>query len=89
MTQVFQSGFTAVSAQTIEDMRQLQMTVWQYGLSYGAKVLGAIAEQLEKRKHDMKLQGEETLEEEFVRLNLYTNEALAKVKYDEAAVNYE
>ncbi|MCM1084142.1 MAG: SWIM zinc finger family protein [Clostridium sp.] len=89
MTQIFQSGFTAVSARTIEDMKQLQVTTLQYGLNYGADMLGTIAGELERRKHEVTVQASETLEEEFVRLNLYINRALTKVKYDEAAVNYE
>ncbi|MDE6025418.1 MAG: SWIM zinc finger family protein [Lachnospiraceae bacterium] len=85
MTQILQSGFTTVQAQTIEDIRRVQTTVLQYGLHYGGEMLGRLAEELEKRKHDMTIQGSEELVATFVRLNLYIIEALSKVKYDEVA----
>lgn len=89
MTQILQSGFVTVPVQTIEDIRQMQTTALQYGLRYGAEELGALAAELERRRHETEVQGQETLVTTFVGLNLYITEALSKVKYDEAAWKLE
>lgn len=89
MTQILQSGFVTVPVQTIEDIRQMQTTTLQYGLHYGAAQLGALAEELERRRHETEVCGQEMLVVTFVNLNLYITEALSKVKYDETAWKFE
>lgn len=82
MEELYQSGFDTVHDSTLEELKQVQKLVLQYGMGYLGELLGELLEGIGMRRHRIRRGDSDEMGWVYTRVNEYLYLGMEKIGYD-------